>query len=149
MNCEQACAEMNFILNNLNQQDLEKIPKSFVQFFSENMDKNYEITIDLNKPLYEQNLLEETKAFIKIIELNYFTPKENRAKKIAELGLNDIDEHYSYENLFKNQNISSIDISKNPIEETTNQNLSLVEYREENKIIKFIKNLLSKFFKRQ
>ncbi len=33
MNYEQACAEMNFILNNLDLEDLEKIPKAFAQFF--------------------------------------------------------------------------------------------------------------------
>lgn len=148
MNCEQACAEMNFILNNLDLEDLEKIPNGFVQFFAENMDKNYEVNIDLNKPLYEQNLLEETKAFIKIIDLNYFTSKENRAQKIAELGLNDESENDSYENIFQNKNISSIDISKNTTEESNHQNLSLVQYKEENKIIKFIKNLLNKFFKK-
>ncbi len=147
MNCEQACAEMNFILNNLDLEDLEKIPKGFVQFFAENMDKNYEVNIDLNKPLYEQNLLEETRAFIKIINLNYFTSKEDRAKKIAELGLEDENENDSYENIFKNKNISSIDISKSTTEESNNPNLSLVQYKEENKIIKFIKNLLNKFLK--
>lgn len=143
MNCEQACAEMNFILNNLDLEDLEKIPKAFVQFFADNMDKNYKVNIDLSKPLYEQNLLEETKAFIKIIELNYFTPKENLEKKIADLGLDDKNETNSYENIFQNKNIGI----KSTIEETNHQNLSLVQYKEENKIIKFIKNLLNKFIK--
>lgn len=146
MNYEQACAEMNFILNNLDLEDLEKIPKAFVQFFADNMDKNYKVNIDLDKPLYEQNLLEETKAFIKIIDLNYFTSKENFEKKIAELGLDDKNENNSYENIFQNKNISSID--KITIEKSNHQNLSLVQYKEENKIIKFIKNLLNKFLKK-
>lgn len=146
MNYEQACAEMNFILNNLDLEDLEKIPKAFVQFFANNMDKNYKVNIDLDKPLYEQNLLEETKAFIKIIDLNYFTSKENFEKKIAELGLDDKNENNSYENIFQNKNISSID--KITIEKSNHQNLSLVQYKEENKIIKFIKNLLNNFFKK-
>lgn len=148
MNYEQACAEMNFILNNLELEDLEKIPKAFIQFFADNMDKNYKVNIDLNKPLYEQNLLEETRAFIKIIDLNYFTSKENLERKIAELGLDDIKENNSYKNIFQNKNISSIDISKNTIEISNQQNLSLVQYKEENKIIKFIKNLLNKFIKK-
>lgn len=148
MNCEQACAEMNFILNNLDLEDLEKIPKAFVQFFADNMDKNYKVNIDLDKPLYEQNLLEETKAFIKIIDLNYFTSKENLEKKIVELGLDNKSENNSYENIFQNKNISSIDISKINIEKSNHQDLSLVQYKESNKIIKFIKNLLNKFLKK-
>ena len=81
MNYEKACSEMNFILNNLNLDDLEKIPKSFIQFFANNMDTEYPVNIDINKPLYEQDLLEETKAFIKIIQINYFTSEENRADR--------------------------------------------------------------------
>ncbi len=148
MNCEQACAEMNFILNNLDLKDLEKIPKGLVRFFEENMDKSYKVNIDLNKPLYEQNLLEETKAFIKIIDLNYFTSKENRARKIAQLDLDDKSKNDGYDNIFQNKNISSIDISKNATEESNDQNSSLVQYKEENRIIKFLKNLLNKFFKK-
>lgn len=146
MNYEQACSEMNFILNNLKLEDLEKIPKSFIQFFANNMDSEYPVNIDLNKPLYEQNLLEETKAFIKIIQINYFTLEENRSEKIAELGLDDVNENYSYENLFRN-GITNINSDKKTVE--TAENTSLIEYKDENKIVKFFKNLFNKFFRKK
>lgn len=146
MNYEQACSEMNFILNNLKLEDLEKIPKSFIQFFANNMDSTYQVNIDLNKPLYEQNLLEETKAFIKIIQINYFTLEENRSEKIAELGLDDVNENYSYENLFKN-GITNNNSDIKTVE--TAENTSLIKYKDENKIVKFFKNLFSKFFRKK
>ncbi len=87
MNYEQACSEMNFILNNFEEEDLKLIPKKLIDFFEKNMDKDYIVNIDLDKPLDEQNLLEETKAFIKIIEINYFTPLEERKEKAEKLGV--------------------------------------------------------------
>ncbi len=146
MNYEQACSEMNFILNNLNLDDLEKIPKSFIQFFANNMDTEYPVNIDINKPLYEQDLLEETKAFIKIIQINYFTPEENRAKIISELGLDDINNNDNYADLFQNSTtmVDNTTTDANIYQSTT----ALIEYKKENAFIKFIKNLMNKVFKK-
>ena len=155
MSYEQACSEMNFILNNLNFDDLEKIPQKIIQFFADNMDKEYQVDIDLDKPLYEQDLLEETKAFIKIIQINYFIPKEKRAEKIAELGMNDIDDTLNYDKLFQNNVTIDNDFNKNEIktvkkpeiiEENIETNTSLIKYKDENKIIKFFKNIFNKIF---
>ena len=163
MNYEQACSEMNFILNNLKADDLEKIPKKFIQFFANNMDKEYQVKIDLNKPLYEQSLLEETKAFIKIIQIKYFTPEEKRREKINELGFNNVDNNFNYDSLFKNRtsanNSSNEKVIKNSIvsnisnensntsyNSIENSNTSLVKYESENKLINFIKNIIRKFF---
>lgn len=150
MNYEQACSEMNFILNNLSLDDLEKIPQKIIQFFSDNMDKEYQVNIDLDKPLYEQSLLEETKAFIKIIQVNYFIPKEKRAEKIAELGMNDINDTFTNDkNIIDNDSnkreIEIINKSK-IVEENSKSNVSLIEYKNENKIIKFFKNMINKIF---
>ena len=150
MNYEQACSEMNFILSNLKSDDLEKIPTKIINFFSNNMDKEYQVNIDLNKPLYEQDLLEETKAFIKIIQINYFTPKEKRKEKMAELGLSSqSDNTFSYDKLFQNDsnnNIDNTDKKPNETAENINLNTSLIEYKSENKIITFFKNIIRRFF---
>lgn len=154
MNYEQACSEMNFILNNLNLDDLKKIPQKIVQFFEDNMDREYHVNIDLSKPLYEQDLLEETKAFIKIIQINYFIPEEKRKEKMVELGFfnmsgNDI---FSYDKLFQNDVTGNSIFDKDEIETVKkaevieNTDTSLIKYKDENKIIKFFKNLISKFF---
>ena len=144
MNYEQACSEMNFILNNLKADDLEKIPKKFIQFFANNMDNEYQVKIDLSKPLCEQTLLEETKAFIKIIEIKYFTPEEKRKEKIAELGFDNIDTAFNYDMLFKNRN--SKNSSNTSLIEVSNSNTSLIKYKSENKLISFIKSIIAKLF---
>ena len=147
MNYEQACSEMNFILNNFKVDDLEKIPKKFIQFFADNMDNEYQVKIDLNKPLYEQDLLEETKAFIKIIQIKYFMTKEEREEKIIELGLDNVNDTFNYDALFKNRKNTNNNSNEKIVEKSVT-NTSLIKYENENKIISIIKNIIKKFFVR-
>ena len=145
INYEQACSEMNFILNNLKVDDLEKIPKKFIQFFANNMDNEYQVKIDLSRPLYEQDLLEETKAFIKIIQIKYFTPEGKYKEKIIELGFDNVNDTFSYDSLFKNR-IAKNNNSNKKVIEKGETNTSLIKYKNENKIISIIKNIITKFF---
>lgn len=140
MEFEQACTEMNYILENLNPEDLKKIPENFVKFFNENMDKNYKHKLTNTKPLYEQKLKEETKAFIKIVYMNYLATEE---KKIETLKLiKDEEKRYKEkiqinikEDIFENENTETYEFQEKSTE--------MVVYKE-NKIIKFIKNILKK-----
>ena len=68
----------------LDPNDLKMIPQYFLNFFEENMDKSYEVTIQENKPLYEQDLREETKAFIKILYITYFSDNKEEKERLME-----------------------------------------------------------------
>jgi len=72
MEFEQACSEMDYILEHMNPDDLKKIPQDIINFFKENKSILYRVKLDETKNLYEQELKDETKAFIKILNTKYF-----------------------------------------------------------------------------
>lgn len=80
MEFEQACSEMYYILKHLNPSDLNKIPKDVINFFNENKSIFYNVKLDPTKKLYEQDLKDETKAFIKILNAKYFGENEEKQK---------------------------------------------------------------------
>lgn len=80
----EACSEMDFIINNLDEELANKIPDKIKVFFRENKAKNYKINLTVDKPLYEQNLLEETEIFIQIIFKLFMSSQEEKNKYIAE-----------------------------------------------------------------
>lgn len=80
----EACSEMDFILNNMNENFLSKIPYKLKDFFKNNKSKTYKVKIDLSKNLYEQNLLEETEIFLQIIYKLFIANKTEKEKYIAE-----------------------------------------------------------------
>ena len=121
---EEACSEMNYILWHMNPIDKNKIPKSVIDFFKENRSLTYKVKLTTDKKLEEQDLKDETKAFIKIIYDKYFLEDSQK-----EDFINQLKEHKEEKN---NDNI-----------ETT----ELVVYKE-NKILKENKKIFS-FFKRK
>lgn len=77
MNFEQACAEMEYIINNMNPSERAKIPQEVKKFFTENKDYTYTINLDYTRNLSEEKLKEETEAFVEIIYNKYLKEKEN------------------------------------------------------------------------
>lgn len=145
MEFEQACTEMNFILSNLNSEDLKKIPDSFENFFKENMDKNYKVNLVADKPLYEQELKEETKAFIKILYINYLAPKDKKEKILEELKKEEEtkEEVKINDDIFASPTTQELkeEVVQEPVQEVENK--EMVIYKE-NKFVSFIKNILKK-----
>ena len=72
MEFAEACCEVDFILTNLNPEDKKKIPKTVIKFFKENKSLFYKVNLTTTKPLANQELKDETKAFLQI--LNYILP---------------------------------------------------------------------------
>lgn len=83
-NLSKACSEMNFIIDNLNTEFSNKIPDRIKNFFKNNKDKNYKVNLTVDTPLYNQNLLEETKIFIQIIFKLFIAEKSEKDNYIAE-----------------------------------------------------------------
>lgn len=78
MEFEEACSEMDYILENMNPIDKEKIPQKVIKFFKDNKSIFYKVKLDSTKNLSQQELKEETKAFIKIINYNYFMGQDGK-----------------------------------------------------------------------
>ena len=55
-NSKLACSEVYEILNLLEDEYISKIPDRIINFFKEERDLDYEPKINVNIPLYEQNL---------------------------------------------------------------------------------------------
>ena len=73
-----AYTEILDILKYISKEDYEKIPKTKIQMFEENSNKNYNFKYDVDKTLEEQNVSEITKMIIAILYRDYFATKEQR-----------------------------------------------------------------------
>lgn len=139
---EQAYADINYIISNLDSESLKKIPKELIQFFLDNADKNYKTTLTTSKLLEEQELNPKTEELICMITLNYLVNEEQKQELLKKLNQNEksyqelLEKKYNHNNLFENRKENNEYIPKNNIQET-----SLVEYKE-NIFIRFKKYIL-------
>lgn len=132
MEFEEACCEMDYILEHMPPEDLSKIPITIREIFKNNKSVFYNVKLDETKPLKEQSLKEETKAFIQIINMKYLEGASN--EKIYN-ELLDISEDVDEKN---------IEFLKKESESERTDLKELVIYKE-NKLIAFIKKILEKF----
>jgi len=133
-----AYAEIDEILNLLEDDYRERVPKKVRDFFKEEKIKDYHPEIDIEKPLIEQNLKRETMVLLAILNLNYwYENEEEKQRFLNELDKNEeekkeLEEKYNPDNLFKKKQ-----------DESTENNLQIVEYKKPN----FIQILLTKIKK--
>lgn len=76
-------AEVDMILNYVDEESSEKIPESFKKFIKENK-SNYIAQINPDKALNEQNLLYETKVILSVMYRDFWSTEEEREKLITE-----------------------------------------------------------------
>ena len=104
-----AYAEIDEILNLLEDDYRERVPKKVRDFFKEEKIKDYHPEIDIEKPLIEQNLKRETMVLLAILNLNYWCENEEEKQRfLNELDKNEeekkeLEEKYNPDNLFKNK----------------------------------------------
>lgn len=118
---------------------INKIPNSLMnELVDYAADSKKECFIDTNMSLQEQNISEESKDLIALIYYS-FIANEDTKKEIKKIW--DINEEKYQEDLQKKYNINNIFKKKNI---DNNENTDLIEYKEENNFIKFIKKIISK-----
>lgn len=136
----KAYKEVIEILNFVPEESINKIPKSILDTFKAKMDINYNFTIDLNKKIDELELLDETKAILANIFLDYWaTPSQkekiNMINNSARKELNEYKESkYSKEDIFKNDKIQNVE-----------KHIDLPIENEKEKFYKRILKLIKKF----
>lgn len=138
-NSSLAYSEVCTILNMLEDEYKERVPKNVMDFFEEERDKEYNPIIDVNIPLEKQNLKRKTLVLLAILNLNYWCDSEEEKQEILDsfakneelkrLKEKELTENYNINNLFK-----KIENNENKTE------VSLIEYKEQN----FIKKIISK-----
>ena len=141
---KKAFTEVYEILNYLDKDDYNKIPKNIINALKENRDTEYNFFVDESIPFYEQNLLEETKAILFNVYRDYLANSEMKDKiikfqreeeKISEILMC---KEYKYNNVF----------DKNKVHQVNNnilksQQINLIKYKNNifTRIIKRIKIL--------
>lgn len=84
----QAYSEIDEFIHLLNKQDRNKIPKKLREFFSNEKDKEYIKNINIDVPIKEQNLREETLAIIAILNLKYWCEDKEEKKRLMQVYIN-------------------------------------------------------------
>ena len=143
---KQAYTEIDNFIELLAEEDKNKIPKKLRQFFKEEKDKEYTKTINIDIPIKEQNLKEETLALIALLNLKYICDNDKEKERLTRIYYdNDIKyqkmlkEKFNTDNLFKKKEKIS--------EETPEKYDNIIEYKEEHffkKILSKIKNIFKK-----
>ena len=140
-----AMAEVIYYLKGIKQEDIDKIPRKFIQYLNKNASKEYKCDFDYNKPLKELNLLDETRGIIGMICYNYWCVTEKQKEQyLKRLSQNEqqyqkiLDEKYNPDNIFENKKLDFIENTTNPTE--------ITEYKESifKKLINKIKSIFSK-----
>ena len=75
-NSSLAYSEVYAILNMIEDEYKERVPKNVMDFFEEERDKEYNPIIDVNIPLEKQNLKRKTLVLLAILNLNYWCDSE-------------------------------------------------------------------------
>ena len=143
-NSSLAYSEVYAILNMIEDEYKERVPKNVMDFFEEERDKEYNPIIDVNIPLEKQNLKRKTLVLLAILNLNYWCDSEEEKQEILDsfakneelkrIKEKELTENYNINNLFK-----KIKNNENKTE------VSLIEYKKQNFIQKIILKIKSLF----
>lgn len=120
MEFAEACCEVDFILTNLNPEDKKKIPKTVIKFFKENKSVLYKANLTTTKPLANQELKDETKAFLQILNYKYFADQKQKAE---------------FKKIFVEDEISTPIFIEESSTNTVNESISVAETKEDSKLI--------------
>lgn len=132
------------ILNNIEPEYKEKIPKKLMKLFEKNSAEDYEFHLDLTRPLQEQELNSKTLALLAMLNLNYWCETEEEKQELIKHYTEnerkyqeELRKKYNTDNIFQKNN------KENKQEETTEQQVALVEHRESviRKLINKIKSI--------
>ena len=144
------CSEVLEILKYCPKRDVNKIPSDIKMLLNDNKDINHKITINPNKSIFNQPIIEETIIMIFLIFRNYWASQKEKEEIDYILNENEIkfNEYYDYNKMF-NQDLKKEMISTNELSKENNSidksiNTDLIEYKES--FIKKLINILKKFF---
>lgn len=137
-----AFKEVYNILQNTDDKLIDKIPKNFIAFLQNNMNKDYQTNIDINIDIDKQKILPETEDILSLIYRSYWCTEEekiefsNRDKQeLIEIEENKKKQYVDISEIFeKRRNLNNI---------TVNNSLMVIE--KENFIVRFFKKIFNIF----
>ncbi len=166
----QSYAEVNYIINHMNEKYINKIPEKIRNFFDEYKDPTYQVKISPYVPLQNQGLKNYTLEIIALLHLRYWCEDEARKKELYGMMINkkeklesQIKDKYRIDNIFSekfddsfNENNIDIDYSTPRViqkyEQYTKNNDDIKDYTdyeetlEENSLVENSDNVNKTFF---
>ena len=141
-NRKNAYAEVYTILQELNEEEYNKIPPEVIKTIEANRNEEYEYELDDELDLKDQPMLPETKAILFNLFRDYLATPEQKAKIIR------MQNEARQKNELKKQQMYNTDvfankINKNPIL-NNNETMQVVEYKES--IFRRILSKIKSFF---
>ena len=141
-NRKNAYAEVYTILQELNEEEYNKIPPKVIKTIEANRNEEYEYELDDELDLKDQPMLPETKAILFNLFRDYLATPEQKAKIIR------MQNEARQKNELKKQQMYNTDIFANKpkknLAENSNETMQIVEYKES--IFKRILNKIKSFF---
>ena len=141
-NRKNAYAEVYTILQELNEEEYNKIPPEIVEAIKVNRSEEYEYFLEDELELKDQPMLPETKAILFNLFRDYLATPEQKAKIIR------MQNEARQKNELKKQQMYNTDIFANKPKESltanNNETMQIVEYKES--IFKRILNKIKSFF---
>ena len=140
----KAYTEVLEIIKYFPEQEYNKIPKEKIEFYKENMDREYKFTIDPGIDLAEQNVSKEASAIIITLFRDYYATEEQKEKLKELIKLNE-----QKSEIEKREKYNPDDLFKTKATEDTlkaNANNLPIEVKKDNffkKIIAYIKSLFT------
>lgn len=138
-----AYKEVIEILKYVPDEDVKKIPEEKLKFYKNNMDYEYNYTLDMTKKFEEQKMSDITKAILANIFKDYWaTPyQKERIEAKEKYDLEKLEEEkrkkYNPDNIFERQKEEKVFESTNLPDQTKKEPFC-------NKLISFIKGLFNK-----
>ena len=141
-NRKNAYAEVYTILQELNEEEYNKIPPEVIKTIEANRNEDYEYELDDELELKDQPMLPETKAILFNLFRDYLATPEQKAKIIR------MQNEARQKNELKKQQMYNTDVFANKpkenLAENSNEIMQIVEYKES--IFKRILNKIKSFF---
>ena len=141
-NRKNAYAEVYTILQDLNEEEYNKIPPEVVEAIKVNRNEEYEYELDDELELKEQPMLPETKAILFNLFRDYLATPEQKAKIIR------MQNEERQKNELKKQQRYNTDVFANrqekDISQEKNEEIQIVKYKEN--LFKRILDKIKRFF---
>lgn len=144
-NFKKSLKETFIVIQNSENEIIEKIPNNFLKFIENNMDNNYNPEINFNDENWKNQINSDTKAILALIYRDYIVDAEKRDKLIQEekaqreIYEKELREKYNPNEIFKKKTIK---------ENKEINNNQLIEVKEAPWYKKIIESILRIFGRR-
>ena len=143
-NRRNAYTEVYTILQDLDEEEYNKIPPEVIKAIEENRNLEYDFELDDDLELKEQTLLPQTKAILFNL-FRYYLATPEQKEKIIKMQMEE--RQQLEEKKMQQYNVNNIFKKDKGIEEVNEESVALVEIKKDSFITKLI-NKIKSFFKR-